>query len=119
MEDLLVAERLSLLPENAGAERETSKALVPAWWNAVVSNHHDFITGTSPDEVVEGEQIPWLEQAADLVRAVIDRLAGVASVPASRDVQAALPAWHQQDGRIRIETPFYVLELAEDAGGRS
>jgi alpha-mannosidase len=117
VDDLLVAERLSLMPENVGTEMETSRELAPAWWNAVVSNHHDFITGTSPDEVVEGEQIPWLEQAADSVRAITDRLAGVVSVPASRDVQAVLPEWRQQDGRIRIETPFYVVELAEDAGG--
>jgi len=117
VDDLLVAERLSLMPENAGTVMETSRKLAPAWWNAVVSNHHDFITGTSPDEVVEGEQIPWLEQAADSVRAITDGLAGAVSVPASLDGQAALPEWHQQDGRIRIETPFYVVELAEDAGG--
>ena len=117
VDGLLVAERLSLLPENAGTEMETSRELAPAWWNAVVSNHHDFITGTSPDEVVEGEQIPWLEQAADSVRTITDGLLGAMSVPASRDAQVALPGWHRQDGRIRIKTPFYVVELAEDAGG--
>ncbi|MCD6284672.1 MAG: hypothetical protein J7M39_02010, partial [Anaerolineae bacterium] len=117
VDDLLVAERLSLMPENAGTEMETSRELAPAWWNAVVSNHHDFITGTSPDEVVEGEQIPWLEQAADSVRAIADRLAGTVSVLASQDFQTVLPEWYQQDGRIRIETLFYVVELAEDAGG--
>lgn len=34
-----------------------------AWWTAVTSNHHDFITGTSPDRVAEGEQMAWLTAA--------------------------------------------------------
>lgn len=35
----------------------------PAWWTAVTSNHHDFVTGTAPDRVVTHEQMPWLRQA--------------------------------------------------------
>jgi len=35
------------------------------WWRAVVSNHHDFITGTSPNGTVYQEQIPWLEAALE------------------------------------------------------
>jgi hypothetical protein len=37
------------------------------WWAAAVGNHHDFITGTSPDRVVAAEQLPMLTEALDLV----------------------------------------------------
>ena len=115
--DLLLAEKLSFLPENRGAEKTISSELEDAWWQAAVSNHHDFITGTSPDKVVEIEQIPWLDQAADAVAAVVDRLAP--ALPAS-DVPTACSeslAWNQKDGRVQIKTPHYDIELAEDVGG--
>ncbi len=36
-----------------------------AWWTAVTSNHHDFVTGTAPDRVARGEQATWLASAID------------------------------------------------------
>ncbi|MCD6400379.1 MAG: hypothetical protein J7L73_00475, partial [Anaerolineales bacterium] len=81
VDDLLLAEKLSFLPENNGADETISQEIEDAWWQAVVSNHHDFITGTSPDRVVEEEQIPWLTQAADSVDAVIDRFASAIPKP--------------------------------------
>jgi hypothetical protein len=86
VDNLLLVEKLSFLPENRGADETVSQELEDAWWQAAVSNHHDFITGTSPDRIVEGEQIPWLVQAADSVDAIVDRLAS--DLPAS-DVTAA------------------------------
>ena len=40
----------------APADADAVRPLADAWWTAATSNHHDFITGTSPDPVVEGEQ---------------------------------------------------------------
>ena len=117
VDDLLLAEKLSFLPENSGAEKTISGELEDAWWQAAVSNHHDFITGTSPDKVVEEEQIPWLDLAADSVSAIIDRLAPALPAP---DVMTAGPGslvWSQEDGRIQIKTAHYNIELAEDADG--
>ncbi|MEA3335677.1 MAG: hypothetical protein U9R25_07170 [Chloroflexota bacterium] len=117
VDDLLLAEKLSFFPENRGAEKTISLELEDAWWQAAVSNHHDFVTGTSPDKVVEEEQLPWLAQAADSVDATIDRLASAR--PAS-DVTAASSkslTWSQKEGRIQIKTAYYDVELAEDAGG--
>lgn len=37
----------------------------PAWWIAATSNHHDFVTGTSPDRVAHKEQAAWLASAIE------------------------------------------------------
>jgi hypothetical protein len=117
VDDLLLAEKLAFLPENRGADETIAQELLDGWWQAAVSNHHDFITGTSPDEVVEEEQIPWLVQAADMVGEVIERLA--VPLPASggtaKPVKA--PAWIQERDIIQVETANYEVELAENAGG--
>ncbi|HSR31849.1 MAG TPA: hypothetical protein VLY63_14895, partial [Anaerolineae bacterium] len=74
VDSLLLAERLALLPRNVGVEQDVARELEQAWWTAVVANHHDFITGTSPDRVVDGEQRPWLEEARTNVAATAARL---------------------------------------------
>ncbi len=117
VDDLLLAERLSFLPENHGTEQTISKELEDAWWSAAVSNHHDFITGTSPDKVVEEEQIPWLEQAATSVRTVTHRLASALPRPGLTTDRSEPPEWSRHGDRVRIKTAFYFVELAEDAGG--
>lgn len=117
VDDLLLAEKLALLPENQSASETISDSLEDAWWNAVVSNHHDFITGTSPDEVVEEEQIPWLEQAAKTVSEVTQKLIPDTAMPVSTLQKVILPKWSRSNGRIQIKTPYYVVELDETAGG--
>jgi hypothetical protein len=114
---LLLAEQLSLLPENQGAERTISKELEAAWYDAVVSNHHDFITGTSPDKVVEEEQIPWLDRAAASTQLIIDRLASRLSVGRATAQTSVLPEWKRHGSRILVKSAHYILELDEDAGG--
>jgi alpha-mannosidase len=37
-----------------------------AWTKIAPSTHHDFVTGTSPDPVYQGEQIPYLTSALSL-----------------------------------------------------
>jgi hypothetical protein len=120
VESLLLAERLALLPENEGAEKAVAKALEDAWWYAAVSNHHDFITGTSPDRVVEGEQEPWLDKAAADANAAITRFSQTPAVVKLRRATAkpaAMPEWRRQNGTVEVRTPHYVIELSEDAGG--
>jgi len=69
---LVVAEKLTVLPartasgvspEHVLVESEIARDLRRAWDLVVLSNHHDFITGTSPDRIWQEEQQPWLEQA--------------------------------------------------------
>ena len=114
---LLLAERLLHLPRNHGADTTIARRMEEAWWRAAVSNHHDFITGTSPDQVVEQEQVPWLDQAADAVEEVIVRLAP--PLPASHEATARSwpPTWRRENGRVQIETAHYHVTLSEQAGG--
>jgi len=117
VDELLLAEQLSFLPENHGAEQTIAKELETAWWSAVVSNHHDFITGTSPDRVVEEEQMPWLAQAAATAHMVTDRLASSLRVQRKTVRRSELPEWKRQGSRIQVISAHYIVELDEDAGG--
>jgi hypothetical protein len=117
VDELLLAEKLALLPDNAGAERTIASELQEPWWVAAVANHHDFITGTSPDRVVDAEQIPWLEKATATVRAVVARLAPPAPQPHNSQPAAGRVEWHRQGSRVQVQTPYYSVELDEAAGG--
>jgi hypothetical protein len=116
VDELLLAEKLALLPENEGAEQTIAHDLETPWWIAAVANHHDFITGTSPDRVVDEEQIPWIEQATAKTRAVVDELMPLSSPPARGAPSAGLE-WHRQGSKIQVETPHYAVQLDEAAGG--
>ncbi len=117
VDDLLLAEKLSYLPENAEAAHKLPEKLEDAWWTAAVANHHDLITGTSPDRVTYGEQVPWLEEALSLSSKRIEHLSPVmAAGPPSKNGQG-LPVWTEKPGRVRVETPFYSVELSKKAGG--
>jgi len=120
VDQLQLAERLALLPENEGAEQSIARELEDAWWSAVVANHHDFITGTSPDRVVDEEQQPWINQATAVAGASIARLAPIVRQTANQHPAAdreQLPAWHIQNGRLHVQTEHYAVEIAEAAAG--
>ncbi len=117
---LLLAERLALLPANAGEQAANGGPdLYEAWWTAVTANHHDFITGTSPDRVVELEQRPWLEEALSAAQAAVEQLAPAveASPPAIAPSANACPQWHRHNGRVEVHTPYYHVEMDETRGG--
>jgi len=115
--ELLLAEELSYLPGNSEAARELPKELERTWWTAAIANHHDFITGTSPDRIVDEEQVPWLEGALRVSSERIEQLApeipAAPRAPQGRD----LPHWSQENGRVRVQTSYYTVVLAEEAGG--
>ena len=117
VDSLLLAEQLSLLPENQGSAQKIVEELADAWWVGVTANHHDFITGTSPDEVVEQEQIPWLEHAAADTRAVIENLRAALPNVIPGAESSEIPQWSAQDGGVQVKTRFYKIEMSERAGG--
>jgi len=110
------AEAASLLPGNRGADKTIGAELEDAWWYVAASNHHDFITGTSPDYVVEAEQVPWTEQAASAARAAISRMK-VSQVAAPVAAGGVPPEYKREGGIIEVRTGNYVLRLDERSGG--
>ena len=60
-------------------------AIEQAWQTLVPSSHHDYITGTSPDRVYWGEQLPMLEQAAQLAEQCLTRAVGLIAAGVTPD----------------------------------
>jgi hypothetical protein len=112
--ELVNAEKL-LVASPALISDRIREQLGEAWEIAVTSNHHDFITGTSPNRVWRKEQLPWLKRAQALVEDIQDVLPKSSVVTSPSAV--SLPEWVLADGRLLVETPFYRIELDERRGG--
>lgn len=117
---LVAAEKLAYV---AGEDPRALKAeLADAWLWTAVSNHHDFITGTSPDRVHDKEQIPRIERAAAEAREALRRIAARLPSPAgdapppNENGKNELHLREADDG-IVIETPHLVAELDRRRGG--
>jgi len=117
VEKLSLAEPLLLQSNGNRASAVTEAGLGQAWWTAAVSNHHDFITGTSPDRVVYEEQVHWLDAADREATGAITLLAADIPTPPPNGTKRPLPVWSRSGSRIEIRTPNFNLELDEDAGG--
>jgi len=130
VDSLILAERLACSARRGGsspcygdAPGHPSSSYEP-WWIAATANHHDFITGTSPDRVVEAEQRPWLERAKVEADAALDRLAGAAAAADAvhEPPLPPLPAcaslrWRRVGTQVQVRTEYYALMLDEAAGG--
>ncbi len=116
-DDLLLAEKLTCLPKHAPVQDRVNRELREPWWQAAVSNHHDFITGTSPDRVVQEEQLPWLAEAIARVDAILDELAPSAAAISPEQTSASPPSWTREGSLVRVRTPFHELVWDEHAGG--
>jgi len=117
VDHLVLAEQLSLSFNDDTKIQHVSKDMQEAWWFAAVANHHDFITGTSPDRIVEEEQIPWLNEANiqaesilhDLIKTFIDNDSPI-ELPDP-------PSATNRNNNIHIQTKDYSVELSEKHGG--
>lgn len=112
---LVLAETLEASdePVDPGFDRD----LREAWDRVVVSNHHDFITGTSPDRVWSGEQRPMLEAAEVRAQAVLDRTVAGLDVPVAPLLEGGPIAWRLESGRLSVNTAHFGATLDERAGG--
>lgn len=118
---LVAAEKLLSLKEwgrgKGSGREEIWERIREAWDESLMVNHHDFITGTSPQRVWEKEQRPlllkWSAKAGSLLR---DAAQGLDSSP-TRETQPSLPSWSMKAGVLKITTPFFHIELDEGAGG--
>ncbi|MCB9558759.1 MAG: hypothetical protein H6707_21760 [Deltaproteobacteria bacterium] len=90
--------------------------LADAWRIAVLSNHHDFVTGTSPDRVYFGEQSEWLaqsERAAEQSHHLLSRYA-----PAVKRWSADEAIdWGYRGRELFVHTPHFSLTFCQDRGG--
>lgn len=109
---LVLAEKLAFVADAEPAKTELERA----WELVVLSNHHDFITGTSPERVYQLEQRPWLEEAEVRADHVLDRLTTPKVDPVGED-DAPPPRWWQRDGRLIVETDHHHVVLSEALGG--
>jgi hypothetical protein len=109
---LALAERLAVAPGAPGAPgaagtpagpvESVRRRLEGPWWTAVVANHHDFVTGTSPDRVVHREQLPWLDDALATAKTVVEEMALVprpGGSPAGPRSGSGRATWHR-DGPV-------------------
>lgn len=115
----------------AGAEpsdrriRATAEAHAAAWWVAATSNHHDFVTGTAPDRVTNGEQWPWLRtalaqtpwgDAADNGRDAGHAVVGGAPA-ANEHGGERTPSWSRDGGLVTVTTAHLSAVFDEVLGG--
>lgn len=117
---LIAAEKLLAAREGDGEEEAVDglwDEINATWDEALMSNHHDFITGTSPNRVWEKEQKPLLaswQAAADAVLEQASPLLGEDVEPAP---PPAVPEWTLEDGMLTVRSEHYSITLDEAAGG--
>jgi hypothetical protein len=86
------------------------------WRRLVVSNHHDFITGTSPARVFRLDQSPLLREAQGHADAAISH-ASAGRLPVVAYRAGPMPAWTLEDGVLEVATPDFRIRLDERLGG--
>jgi len=101
------------LPPGVLANRRRSLAC--GWDRLVSTNHHDFITGTAPTRVSEGEQRTWLEEGE---RSMADASGPALSLPLDPPPpRSASLKWSLSDGVLDVITPWAELRFDGDQGG--
>jgi hypothetical protein len=117
-QDLILGEKLlSAIDDEAAAALGVEGELDLAWETLAVSNHHDFITGTSPDKIWEEEQRPWLITAQAKAQSVINRASVLHGISSLSTAKAKPPSWNLADGKLVVESPYYRMQLDADSGG--
>ena len=117
-QDLILGEKLlAATDDETAAALGVDRELNLAWETLAVSNHHDFITGTSPDKVWEEEQRPWLVTAQGRAQSVINKASPSHSLASPSTAKAKLPSWERSDGKLIVESPYYRIQLDADFGG--
>ncbi len=69
---LAQAEVAAVMAERFAAATYPTETLASAWDQFTRSDHHDFVTGTSGDEVVTGEQMPLLAAVQTSADGIVD-----------------------------------------------
>ncbi|MBN1572809.1 MAG: hypothetical protein JW984_06385 [Deltaproteobacteria bacterium] len=117
VDDLLRIESALALAKDEKQASDLLRELAPVWETVVVANHHDFITGTSPDRVWKKEQRPWLVEAQKTIDRVKKEAKALHTAPAAAESPVKPPKVTASNGKIRIENKHYIITLSEKLGG--
>jgi hypothetical protein len=117
---LVLAESLSAMtPPDSALEA----SLREGWERLILMNHHDAITGTSPDRVCHEEQRGWLDDAEAAATRALTLASASTSIAADPGVRAALSpapagiAWWREGKDVRVRTSRLDLTFAKARGG--
>ncbi len=115
---LLSTEKL-LAANDVRESVEATELVNRAWDRVILSNHHDFITGTAPGRVYRLEQDAWLREAEQMAAAALEM--AVASRSRGGGAEEAAP-WDPpdfvfSDGRLEVSTRWYRVVIEEAKGG--
>ncbi len=129
----LLARRLleteaSIALSQGDISEDEKRVIESSWWISAVSNHHDFITGTSPNRVAQNEQISWLKSALDtlendMVKRIPTSHKPVALVSSGVDIDEVsidfLKSYELRDGpdELRITAGFGEIVFDKARGG--
>jgi hypothetical protein len=109
---LVLAEKLSA---SAPADPHFRALTDRAWNMLLLSNHHDYITGTSPDRIWESEQRSWLEEAESAAAAAWSYVAPALPQTPARQTP---PLHHHLDGdELVVESAHYRFVISGKRGG--
>ncbi|HET8930792.1 MAG TPA: hypothetical protein VFN21_09065 [Acidimicrobiales bacterium] len=86
-----------------------------ARWIVAAANHHDLVTGTSPDRTVRREQWPWLRRAATQLDAALGRDADSPDTESSTG--PTTPAGRRDGDRVTVATAHFTAIFDEAHGG--
>jgi hypothetical protein len=111
---LLLAEALSALDAK---KEELESSLRQGWENLVLINHHDAITGTSPDRVCHAEQRDWLDAAEAGATRALALAAGDTSPPRLEVHEPAPGSVRWRGLELQIETEHHRLTFSKERGG--
>ena len=113
---LLGAEhRLTVAHESALGHPGAFDSLRQGWDGLVISNHHDFVTGTASDRVFRLEQSEPLRDAERHATSATSQAPAEPGPAGGREPAHA--RWTRQGDVVEIETPWYRVRLDERAGG--
>ena len=111
---LMLAENLSAF---APAQVELEASLREGWNNLVLINHHDAITGTSPDRICRDEQHAWLDAAQTAADRALTLAAGDGACDAAEVGPAGRLEVIREGERVVVQTDGVRYELSEACGG--
>ncbi len=115
VEELVLADLLLAMGEEYPKTSPDFIKLKKGWEIAVMSNHHDYITGTSSNRVTNREQLPLIKKARKLAGEVLAAKMDLA--PEKVNGNGSLPQYKMDRGRLFVKTSHYEITLDETAGG--